>query len=91
MKYKNILKTLKIGSKKNYEKVSCKMRTACLIDDAMKLANISKSELANLMCRDISEVEFWLSGTYDMDNITLFNILYTISNYEFYKRMTNEY
>lgn len=90
MKYKNILKILKIGNKKNYEKVSYQMRTACLIDDAMKFANISKSELANLMGKDISEVELWLSGTYDMDNITLFNILYTISRYEFYKRIKNE-
>ena len=89
--YNKILEKLKLSSKKNYEKVSSKMRTACLIDDAMKFANISKSELANLMCRDISEVEFWLSGTYDMDNITLVNILYTISHYEFYKRMINEY
>ena len=86
----NILKILEFRSKKNYEKVSSKMRTACLIGNAMKFANISKSELANLMCRDISEVEFWLSGTYDMDNITLVNILYTISHYEFYKRMINE-
>lgn len=88
--HNKILEKLKLDNKKNYEKVSSQMRNACLIDDAMKFANISKSELANLMGRDISEVEFWLSGTYDMDNITLVNILYTISRYEFYKRMINE-
>lgn len=90
MKYKNILKTLKIGSKKNYKKVSSQMRTACLIDDAMKLANISKNELANLMNKDISEVEFWLSGTCNIDNITLNNILTTLSFCYFKNIIKNE-
>lgn len=61
-------------SQEEYEKVEKKMLLAAKIGDAIKAKGWKKSDFANRMQKNPSEISKWLSGTHNFTSNTLIDI-----------------